>query len=187
MMNTDRIIINDAIRDLAEHSSEDALRTLYLAYYSKLKVFVEYYVMSETDVDEVISNTFLSVWMNRKDLPGIVNFDTYLFRIAKFKAVSNFRSELRSRKPFVQNVPATIERASTDNTPETDIISSETIRRLDEAVESLPPKCKLVFQMVRYDKLKYKEVAEILGISVKTVENHITHAIARLRKTLTEE
>ena len=61
------------------------------------------------------------------------------------------------------------------------------IQRLNRAIEALPPKCKMAFKLVREDKLKYKEVASILEISIKTVENHLVNAVKKLRETLSEE
>ena len=75
----------------------------------------------------------------------------------------------------------------TETTPEDDLISKERINRLNKAIDSLPNKCKIAFKLVREDKLKYKEVAAILDISVKTVEAHLASAIKKLRESLTSE
>ena len=186
---TDRIIINQAIRNLAENGSEDALRTLYLAYYARLRSFVDYYVLSDVEAEEAISDTFLSIWMNRDHLNEIDNFYTYIFKIAKYKAITSFRTGLKEKKRLPTNSDAGLHLNDVpeSRTPESSIISAETVSRLDKALDSLPARCRLVFQMVRLDKLRYKTVAEILGLSVKTVENHVAHAVSRLRKALTEE
>jgi RNA polymerase sigma-70 factor (ECF subfamily) len=66
--------------------------------------------------------------------------------------------------------------------PESHFISEEFIKHYNSKVQELPPKCKLVYLMVKEDGLKYKEVAEILNISVKTVENQMTRAISHVRR-----
>ncbi len=73
---------------------------------------------------------------------------------------------------------------STETTPEEELISQEGIHRLNLAIDSLPAKCKMAFKLVREDKLKYKEVAAILDISVKTLEAHLANAVRKLRKHL---
>ena len=73
---------------------------------------------------------------------------------------------------------------STETTPEEELISQEGIHRLNLAIDSLPAKCKMAFKLVREDKLKYKEVAAILDISVKTLEAHLTNAVRKLRELL---
>lgn len=72
----------------------------------------------------------------------------------------------------------------TETTPEDDLISKEAVSEINEAINDLPEKIKIVFKLIREDNLKYKEVAEILGISVKTVESHMTTAVRKLRETL---
>ena len=76
---------------------------------------------------------------------------------------------------------------STETTPEEELISQEGIHRLNLAIDSLPAKCKMAFKLVREDKLKYKEVAAILDISVKTLEAHLTNAVRKLRETLADD
>ena len=71
--------------------------------------------------------------------------------------------------------------------PETDFIRKELRNRLNEAVESLPVQNKIAFKLVRELRLKYKEAAEIMGISLKTLEAHVTSATKRLEKILSEE
>ena len=76
---------------------------------------------------------------------------------------------------------------STETTPEEELISQEGIHRLNLAIDSLPAKCKMAFKLVREDKLKYKEVAAILDISVKTLEAHLANAVRKLRETLADD
>jgi RNA polymerase sigma factor, sigma-70 family len=75
----------------------------------------------------------------------------------------------------------------TDTTPEEELISQECTRKLNEAINNLPEKCKLTFKLVREEKMKYREVAEVLGISQKTVEAHLSKAVKILRQILSSE
>ena len=71
--------------------------------------------------------------------------------------------------------------ARTSTTPEDDCISAETVREINRAIESLPPKCKLAFKLVREDRMSHREAAETLYISVKTLE---VHAVQKIREAL---
>lgn len=186
---TDHTDISNTLTAISRDSSEQALESLYLEYYSKLKVFIECYLASNSCVDEVISNTFMAVWQNRSKLSSVRNFDAYLFTIARQQAISSFRSESRlSRRKVKLDGADTMEVFPINHgTPETELISEEFILKLDRAVNELPPRSRMVFQMVKVDNLRYKDVAEILGISVKTVENHMTAAIKKLRTALLGE
>ena len=75
----------------------------------------------------------------------------------------------------------------TDTTPEEDFISKETVNSLNNAINSLPDKCKMAFKLVREDKMKYKDAAQVLDISVKTLEAHITTAVKKIREALSKE
>ena len=72
--------------------------------------------------------------------------------------------------------------AFTETTPEDDYISRELIDTLNEAIEQLPTKSKLAFKLVREDGMKYKDAAEHLGISVKTLEAQLTYAMKKIAK-----
>jgi RNA polymerase sigma-70 factor (ECF subfamily) len=72
----------------------------------------------------------------------------------------------------------------TDTTPEDDMISKELTKTLDDAINSLPNQCKIAFKLIREDNMKYKDAADLLNISVKTLEAHITKAIKELRLAL---
>ena len=74
--------------------------------------------------------------------------------------------------------------ANTCTTPEDDLISEETVNHINSAIEALPTKCKQAFKLVREDKMKYRDAAEVLGISVKTLENHLALAVKKIRSNL---
>ena len=74
--------------------------------------------------------------------------------------------------------------AAVETTPEDDLITQEQVELLNDAINSLPNKCKIAFKMVREDKMRYKDVAEALEISVKTLETHLATATRKLREIL---
>ena len=77
--------------------------------------------------------------------------------------------------------------ARTSTTPEDDCISAETVREINRAIESLPPKCREVFKLSYLEDLSNREISERLGISQSTVENHIYSALKQLRQKLSKE
>lgn len=167
---------------MALSDSQPAFNALYLTYVNQLLRFVSFYVSSSMEAEEVVSDVFLSIWNNRKSLPDVSNFDSYIYSIARNKAISFFRSQ---RMKNIDVDEKTIDLFfQTETTPEEELIAKEDIDRLNAAIDSLPDKCKMVFKLVREDKLKYKEVATILDISIKTVEAHLATAIKKLREAL---
>jgi len=73
---------------------------------------------------------------------------------------------------------------NTNTTPESIYISQEEVEKLNAAINELPQKTKMAFQLVRENKLKYKDAAEILGVSIKTIEKQVAAAVAKLKEKL---
>lgn len=138
------------------------------------------YVKSDQIAEELVSDVFFALWENRTHLIEITNFDAYIYRIAKFR-VLNYLRDNRSLTVDLNEVPIDLF-AFTETTPEDDYISSELINAVNEAIEQLPTKSKLAFKLVREDGMKYKDAAEHLGISVKTLEAQLTFAMKKITK-----
>ena len=164
---------------MALSDSQTALKSLYMAYFGPLMRFTGMYVSSPAEAEEIVSDTFLAIWDNRKQLPGISNFDSYIYTVARHKAISYYR------KQHMEQV--SLDEISIDLFTSTETTPEEEIHRLNLAIDSLPAKCKMAFKLVREDKLKYKEVAAILDISVKTLEAHLANAVHKLRETFADD
>ncbi len=156
-----------------------------MAYFGRLMRFTGMYVSSPGEAEEIVSDTFMDLWNNRYQLADVTHFDSYIYAIARHKAISYYRKH-HLEQVSLDEIPIDLF-ASTETTPEEDLISQEKIRRLNQAIESLPAKCKIAFKLVREDKLKYKEVASILDISVKTLEAHLANAVRKLREALADD
>lgn len=170
---------------MALSDSQTALKSLYMTYFGPLMRFTGMYVSSPAEAEEIVSDTFLAIWNNRKQLPGISNFDSYIYTVARHKAISYYRKQ-HMEQVSLDEISIDLF-TSTETTPEEELISQEGIHRLNLAIDSLPAKCKMAFKLVREDKLKYKEVAAILDISVKTLEAHLANAVRKLRETLADD
>lgn len=168
--------------EMALTDSQAAFRFIYLHYYQKIIRFIRLYISSAEETEEIVSDTFLAVWQNRKNLEEIVSFNAYVYKIAYNKIVSYYRKQSKDKQELdITYVDLFL---CTNTTPEEELITKENLDLLNRAINSLPDKCKLAFKLVREDKLKYKDVAEILNISVKTVEAHLATATRKLRETL---
>lgn len=112
----------------------------------------------------------------------VTNFNSYIYGIARHKAIS-FCRKRRLDNIAIDEYPLDLF-VHTDTTPEDNLISKEAIKYINAAINSLPEKTKITFKLIREDNLKYKEVADILGISIKTVEAHMNIAVRKLREAL---
>lgn len=153
-----------------------------MLYYSAIVRYISLYIKSGPVVEELVSDVFLAVWNQRKKLPEVDHFTAYLYKIAKNKMLNHLRS-VKSVVVDIDDVSIDLF-ACTSTTPEDNYISTEAVTQINDAIEQLPAKCKIAFKLVREDKLKYKEAADILGISIKTLEAHLAAAMRKIREKL---
>lgn len=166
-------------------NSQSAFKSIYFHYYDRMMRFIQLYISSKEESEEIVSDIFIGLWQNRENLMEVNHFDAYIYKIAYHKIISSYRKQYREKEEL--NLSHIDLFLHTETTPETDLITKESITLLNSAVNTLPEKCKLTFKLIREDKLKHKEVAEIMNISVKTVEAHLATAIRKLRDTLDKQ
>lgn len=143
------------------------------------------YVRSVEIAEELTSDVFYSVWENRNKLLEINDFKAYIYKLAQYKAMNYLRDQ-HINYIDLNDIPLDLF-ACTETTPEDDLITKETVDSINQAIEELPVKCKLAFKLVREDRMKYKDAAEHLNISVKTLEAHLTSAMKKIKEKLSDE
>ena len=178
----EKIKIDTWIRQMAVNDDQRALRYLFEHFYPKLANFARYVLESNSAADEVISNVFIGLWNNRARLEKIENFNAYIFRSVKNKCLSYLRDIQRLNEDRLIAGDSML--TKTVNNPESKLINLELRKEILMALDELPPRCRLIFELVKQDGFKYKEVAELLEISSKTVENQMGKAMTSLRSKL---
>lgn len=173
--------ITSAQNAVADFDDHNAFEYIFDVFYDKLLRVALYYLGKDLLAEDAISEVFYKLWTNRKKLSKIENLENYLFTITKNQCLYTIRSN--KKVIFDEKMMDDNQRIVIEN-PESGLISEEFIKYYNAKVQELPPKCKLVFLMVKEDGMKYKEVAEILSISIKTVENQMTRAIGHVRKCI---
>jgi len=174
--------INLLAKKISQNSDQQAFKELYLVYFDRLYKFALSILHSPEFAEEAVNDVFLNIWQKRHQLKAIENLRNYLFISTKntaFNYLSKFRKE---RNASLDDVLVRFE--ADELTPETAFFTTEVRNEIEQAINQLPPKTKLVFQMAKIEGLKYKEIAEILNISVNTIDNHIAIAIKKLSVTL---
>jgi RNA polymerase sigma-70 factor (family 1) len=164
--------------------SEDmqAYKELYLLMYPNLHKFCYSFTRSKEVAEEVVSDVFIKLWQIRSQLSSINNLRVYLYSISKNLSL-NYLAQA-SRNPAVQSEHINIESFIDFRDPEDVFISKETIQKIKLLIQELPPQCKLIFFLVREDGLSYKEVGEILNLSVFTVRNQLAIATKKIAEAL---
>lgn len=159
---------------------------LYDLHYALLLQIVKQYVPTNEDAEEVLQDVFVKIWNNIDQIDMNKNVTGYLFRVTRNTCLDFLRSKkhmLALETNSLQQKNLLNFHALTNNTACT-IIENELTALINESVQLLPEKCRLVFMKSRFEGLKHMQISSELNISTKTVENHITKAIRHLRVSL---
>ena len=131
---------------------------------------------------EIVSDVFFNLWQNRNKLPEIGNLESYLYKSVKNTALHYAAKEKNMQRN--EKLSLAIEYIHDDEDPENILITNELNHMLTKAIESLPDKCRIIFKLVCEDGLRYKEIADILDISVKTIDAQMKIARLKIEKIL---
>ena len=175
-------LLNKLLNRIAQYDDAIAYRELFLLYHSRLVHFSSSITHSKESAEEIVSDVFLKLWNNRKTLTRIGNFHLYIYIATKNLSINCLLRQKRSESFSLDDVA--VEFRSTYLDPEELLITAEMHKRLHYAINELPPQCRLVFKLVKEDGLKYREVAELLNLSLKTIENQMTIALKKIGQAI---
>jgi RNA polymerase sigma-70 factor (ECF subfamily) len=171
-----------AIRRIRQ-GDEQAFEWLFRQYYERLCQWAYQYLHDQDSSEEVVQDLYYHLWRNRASLEFHVSVKSYLY-----KAVSNNCKMLLRRKSRRSDIEADLAARNQGmvTAPESLLEVKEIREVVNRTLEELPDKPAQIFRMSRYDGLKYREIAEKLSISIKTVEANMGKALQIFRKNLQE-
>lgn len=174
--------IHEIQKRIALYEDIKAYKELYYMLFDQLHRFSFSFVKSNEAAEEIVSDVFIKIWEIRARLAEIDNLKVYIYTITK-----NFSINYIHRN--YKNIPLSIDEMEIEPqvsvaNPEELFISAEIVNRIRASIQQLPPQCRIIFQLVKEDGMKYKEVAAILNISALTVRNQLAIAIRKITATL---
>ena len=152
------------------NGSHAALKQLYAVFSKRLMHLAFTIVHNKEQSEEIVADVFIRIWEKRERIKVIENFNLYLYTATKNISLNYLRKENKNAVFNLESVSLPyylVEPEALQN-----LFSNELQQQINKAINGLPPKCKLIFKLVKEDRISYKEVASLLGIKVKTVENH---------------
>ncbi len=173
------------MRDVAQNlkiNQEIRFRNFLDAYFVRLKHFAQSFIADEGLCEEVVMDVFLKLWEKRSSLEEIDNLTTYLFMAVRNTCYNYLRKEKKRRFDSLDQVQVTL--VPYERTPEDDFISQEMLDKLNQVVETLPPKCKMIFKLLREEGISRKDTAKVLNISANTVDNQVAIAVRKIGEAL---
>jgi RNA polymerase sigma-70 factor (ECF subfamily) len=171
--------IRSLLDEIAVNNSEKAYKHLFIAMHESLHDFAFGITKSQEDAEEVVSDFFIALWQRRAVLQKIENPRLYFFAGVKNTALNKLSQKRKQSMPPADGWQTRL--TSIFFNPEELLLSAEVVKGIMQAINDLPPKCRVIFKLVKEDGLKYAEVAQLLDLSVKTVEAQMAIALRRIR------
>lgn len=169
------------LNDIALNSSRASFKRLYLFYYGKLFSLAKSLVKQDELAEEITNDVFMNLWGRRSTLTEINNFTWYCYTSVKNKSLTCL-SKTKLKSVSIDELNADI--ADTGVTGEDKLVCEDLTKLINTTLSKLSDQCRLVFKLVKEDGLKYREVADLLDISIKTVEYHMGNALKTLASGL---
>ncbi|MFT4093901.1 MAG: RNA polymerase sigma-70 factor [Niabella sp.] len=155
-----------------------AFNDLFNLFAARLTKFAYSIVKDREAAIDIVDEVFIKLWKRKEDIVNIDHIITYLYTATKNTALNHLSRKIQRSYQLTDDFINI--RLTDDERPDVKLISSELFDKIRKAVEALPPRCKIIFKLVREDGLKYKQVAEVLGISEKTVDAQMVIAVKRI-------
>lgn len=170
----DKLFLRIALKD-----DDEAFRTLFFEFFSSLCVFAHRYIDDWETCEDIVQDTFFKIWKNRKSIEISTSSRNFLITSVRNSCIDYLRKQDLVR---VWQEREVLEKSK--YTPDDLYSHIELEQMLSVALKKLPENVRNVFELNRFEGKSYKEIAEQQGISVKTVEAHISKALKVLRVEL---
>jgi RNA polymerase sigma-70 factor (ECF subfamily) len=161
-----------------KHGDERAFRTLYDRHVNNLKAFINGYTKSSSQTDDIVQDAFIKLWNAKEDLDINKPVKSFLFKTAYNIFIDKYRKKQREANMLdgwmYKRLMEMVKGDEEEKKRKMELVKA--------AIEKLPPRCKEIFLMSKFEQLKYSEIAERLNISVKTVEAQMGKAFSIIRR-----
>jgi len=173
-INNDRILF---LLDKIRAKDEAAFKEFFFLMQPQIYYYIFKFVYNRATAEDLTQETFIKFWLNADKIDPNRSGKAYLYRIAH-----NLSINYSKRKPATTDYES--EEASLQKEKDSPLEYVFLLDDYQKAVNTLPERCRAVFMLCRFDGFEYAEIAEILGLSIQTVKNQMSKALAVLRKRL---
>ena len=174
-MEKDQVLL----KKIKHESDYKAFEKIFNRYYEQLKIWSVFIVKSDSIAEEAVLDVFFKLWDKRKRININTSLKSYLFAAVKNQSIDYLRKNQQENMGFVYP-----ELRSESAQPDELMNAIELKERIEKSIDELPDQCRIIFRMSRDEGMKYKDIAEKLNISIKTVETQIGRALVKLKKVV---
>jgi len=173
--------IDDEVVRALKKGDELMFEKLFKHYYNLLCNYVQRIVTDHDEAEEIVQQTMIKIWERRASMEITVSLKSYLYRAVHNAALNKIR-QTKVRNLYAQE-QVTLGTGNAEPASHK-VLKGELEKEIAVAISLLPEQCRMVFKLSRFEQMKYHEIAQHLGISVKTVENHMGKALKLMREYL---
>ena len=174
---------NEAIGTLLAQKDEAAFEQVFKTHFKRLHAYAFTILRDEVEAEEMVQQVFFKLWERNESLSLTGSVSSYLYRAVHNESL-NYIKHQKVRSNHQLHVAYSMKNEVEH--PAKKVMAGELEKKIQTALNELPEQCRTIFQMSRFDELKYREIADKLGISVKTVENQMGKALKLLREKLVD-
>ena len=180
------IVVPEHQNDKEEWVDEQAFEMVFKSHFKALHAYAQAIVKDSAEAEEVVQTVFLRLWEKRGNIKITTSLKAYLYKAVYHSSINQLKHKKVRMKYSEHHLYISQQEAPIESRAFSEEGDEELGHRLENALNRLPEKCRLVFYLSRFEELKYQEIANRLGISVKTVEAHMGKALKILRVQLAE-
>ena len=174
---------NEAIGILLAQRDETAFEQVFKSHFKRLHAYAFTILRDEMEAEEMVQQVFFKLWERNENLSLTGSVSAYLYRAVHNESL-NYIKHQKVRSSHQLHIAYSMKNEVEH--PAKKILTGELEKKIHSALSELPEQCRTIFQMSRFDELKYREIADKLGISVKTVENQMGKALKLMRDKLVD-
>lgn len=177
-VNETKLITDQSLAESIKNSNHGVFELVFNYYYSGLVVYADQIIKNTEISEDIVQAVFMKLWETRENIE-IRSFRSYFIQCVKNRCIDHLRSQ-QVKNRFDNRIPDADHLVMEDDL----WTKNELSELIERAIEDLPPRCREIFGMSRYENLKIAEIAEKLNISKRTVETQISKALKILRVKL---
>ncbi len=178
-------------KEIVKHiraGNSSSFEKLYHFFFHKLSYFSSQYLFDVEEANDIVQEVFTELWDRREQLDKDTNIQAWLFTVTKNKSLKRLQ-KMKSKLNYLNYIEARemdVNYKALESFDTGDFLFKELEQKIEASLKELSPAVRTVFEKSRFEEMKNREIADDLGISIKTVEAHISKALKILRRDLQE-
>lgn len=182
MNSYQRIENEQQILKKVSKGDSQSFRTLYMHYYNRLFQFALLFLHSEPASEDVVEDIFFNIWKDRGTLTDIPNFQAYIYQAVRNGCLNVLKSGYVSKRDELPETELQVKIAS--DSPLDELAYKELSNAVQQAVDALPERCRIIFKMAKEDDMSQQEIADALNVQLCTVQRQILLAKDKIKQAI---